>query len=47
MDQAAATAERALALATAAGDAKVAAQISARLALFRARRAYIEGPRSR
>ena len=45
MDEAAATAERALALATAAGDAKLAAQISARLALFRARRAYVEGPR--
>jgi tetratricopeptide (TPR) repeat protein len=45
IDEAAATAERALALATAAGDAKLAAQVSARLALFRARRAYVEGPR--
>jgi hypothetical protein len=45
MDDASATAERALGLATAAGDAELAAQIAARLALFRARRAYVEGPR--
>ncbi len=45
MDEALATAERALTLANAAGDTKRAERIAARLALLRDRRAELEGPR--